>query len=580
METKRNDTELWAHWLEELGKDVEENEIGESDPDDTEDYHVAVSESNTDSETEGDGGDESDIDAFQVCFEGRDGKTIWTSTPTSPDSKRPANVPHQPHTKGKGKSCQTFLDSFSCIIDDNIIRLITNYTNLNIETVKSNFTQQSDACATTEVEIAALLGLIYLIGLKSPGRGNIEDLWDQHGVGMEVFYLTMSCKRYRFLMSNISFHDPRDLSLRSELDKLAPIREVLEVFVHNCQNSLSPGELLTIDDMLVEFKGKCPFRQYMPKKRRSGIKLLLLVDTRTMYTHNIEIFVPNQADSFYKQENSPHDIAKRLIQPICGSHRNVTFDSWFTDVNLTLDLLKNHQVTCIGSISKNKMELPIEFVKRRKSQGNLIGFLKDESCCSLISCQDMGKINLYLSTRQQEASNDTPEQVISLYKDTKQAVSELYRMSATYSVVRTCRRWPLTIFYHLLNIAGTNGITIHKANNHEEKITRTEYLKGLALELIKPHIAERTQKDSIRKNLKRKMNYFLGLGDEEIPLPKRVINNPGRCYVCSRKRDRKTRVVCNTCQKFICKEHYVIVCARCFRTQEDSSSEDQRQEIE
>lgn len=572
METKRSDSQPWAKWLEELGKEVEEHEIGESDPDDTEDYHVAVDESNTETEGEEDG--DEDIDAFQFRFEGRDGNTIWTSTPTPAVSKQPENLAYQPHAKGKGKNTHTFLDSFSCIIDDNIIRLITTYTNMNIESVKSKFTQQSDACSTTEVEIAALLGLIFLIGLKCPGRGNIEDLWDQHGVGMEVFYLTMSYKRYRFLLSYLSFHDTRDLSLRSELDKLAPIREVLDIFLHNCQNSLSPGELLTIDDMLVEFKGKCPFRQYVPKKQRTGIKLFLLVDTRTMYTHNIEIFVAKESGCLYKEEDEPSDIAKRLVLPISGSYRNVTFDSWFTDLNLALELLKNHQVTCIGSIRKNKQELPNEFIKKRR-QGHscLIGFLKDERC-SLISHQEMDKRNIYLSTRHQEMSIDSLHQVIKLYHDTKQAVSELYRMCTTYSVVRTCRRWPLTIFYHLLNVAGINGITIHKANNPEEKITRREYLKGLALELIKPHIAERTQKDNIRKNLKRKMNYFLGLGEEETTggINKRVPNHPGRCYICSRKRDRKTRTVCNKCQKFICKEHYVIICAGC--SQDGSSSED------
>lgn len=573
METKGNDTQPWATWIEELGK--EGREIAESDPDDTEDsWLTVVNECDTESEKEADGSEETDFDASQFRFEGRDG-TIWTSTPNQLDSKPPENSIDQPRAKGKGENAQTFLDSFSCIIDDKIIRLITSYTNLKIAFSKLNFKHQSEASSyTTEVEISALLGLIFLIGLKCPGRRNIQDLWDQHGVGMEVFYLTMSYKRYIFLLGHLCFKDLMDFSLSKGLDRMTPIKEVLDMFRQNCQSSLSPGEQLTIDDMLVEYKGSCPFRQYIPKKKSRGIRLFLLVDTKTMYTHNIEISVPKYLGRPHYAVNEPCNIAKRLVLPICGAYRNVTLDSWFTDVNLALDLLKNHQITCIGSISKKKKELPNEFIKKiRQDQGSLIGFLKDERCF-LMSYQEMGKINIYLSTRHEEASIDKLDQVIKLYQDTKQAVNELYRMCNVYNVARTCNMWPLAIFYQLLNIAGINGITIYKANHPEEKITRPEYLKGLALELIKPHITERIQKDNIHKNLKRKMNYFLSLEDDKVTPAKRVANHPGRCYLCSKKkRDRKTTTTCKTCHKFICMGHHVIVCAKCVRTQGGSSKE-------
>ena len=37
----------------------------------------------------------------------------------------------------------------------------------------------------------------------------------------------------------------------------------------------------------------------------------------------------------------------------------------------------------------------------------------------------------------------------------------------------------------------------------------------------------------------------------------------GRCQVCPAKNDRKTKTVCLQCQKFLCREHSLILCATC-----------------
>lgn len=587
MSAKRRAPEAWATWLEELSEDIQD--VGENELDDSEDDdHLSICDYDTDSEIEADDDDEFHVEASPVYYTGKDGATVWTSAPYTSGIKQEEYPIHSPQTKGKGTDIKTFLDSFSCIIDDNIIHLITINTNLNIERIKSNFSQQRDASPTNEIEIAALLGILFLTGLKNPGRGNVQELWDQNGLGIEACYLTMSYKRFTFLLRCLRFDDPRDVAQRRELDKLAPMREILQLFVHNCQRSFSPGELLTIDEQLVPFRGKCPFRQYAPNKPgKCGIKMFLLVDTKTMYTNNVEIFIAKQPEGPFREKNEPADIVARLVRPITGTNRNVTFGSWFTDVNLAMDLLKNHQITCVGSLNNKKMEIPTVFTKTRGRElySSIFGFLKNENCSLVSYIPDNGKVILGLSTKHTEPSIDITTEpvkptVISFYNNTKGVVNELAKMCTVYSVARMSRRWPLAVFYRLLNIAGINGITIHKANNPIEKITRAEYLKGLALELIKPQIADRLQKHTIRKSLKRKISNFLGLGGQETPgLPpvKRGSNTPGRCSVCSRGRDRKTRVCCDRCQKFICKEHYVIICVRCVQDQREvvySSEED------
>ena len=59
-----------------------------------------------------------------------------------------------------------------------------------------------------------------------------------------------------------------------------------------------------------------------------------------------------------------HRIVLKLCEPYFGSIRNVTFDNYFTTMNLTKDFLQN-KMTYMGTICKNKMNVPKEFLPSR-----------------------------------------------------------------------------------------------------------------------------------------------------------------------------------------------------------------------
>lgn len=52
-------------------------------------------------------------------------------------------------------------------------------------------------------------------------------------------------------------------------------------------------------------------------------------------------------------------VVKRMIAPITKTGRNINMDNWFSSVPLSLDLLKNHNLNMVGTIRKNKSEIPI-----------------------------------------------------------------------------------------------------------------------------------------------------------------------------------------------------------------------------
>lgn len=74
-----------------------------------------------------------------------------------------------------------------------------------------------------------------------------------------ILRANFSYSRFLFLLRSLRLDDVTDRKDREKTDKLAAVREFQSDFVKNCQNSYSVGEFVTIDEMLVAFRGRCGF---------------------------------------------------------------------------------------------------------------------------------------------------------------------------------------------------------------------------------------------------------------------------------------------------------------------------------
>ncbi|VEN52714.1 unnamed protein product [Callosobruchus maculatus] len=247
------------------------------------------------------------------------------------------------------------------------------------EAISPNYQRSRDARPTNLPEIKALFGLLYLAGIHKSSRLNTEELWSRDGTGIDLFWLTMSLQRFRFLMRVIRTDNKNTREERCKKDKLAPIRDIFDSFVQNCQKSYTICEYATVDEKLEAFRGRCSFRQYIPSKpNKYGIKIFALVDSKMYYTCNLEVYVGQQPEGEFRQSNDPKSVVLRLIMPITKTGRNITVDNWFTSYELINELLKKHNLTLVGTMRKNKRQLPVEFVntKQRPVNSSMFAFEK------------------------------------------------------------------------------------------------------------------------------------------------------------------------------------------------------------
>ncbi|KAJ8950204.1 hypothetical protein NQ318_003195, partial [Aromia moschata] len=85
-----------------------------------------------------------------------------------------------------------------------------------------------DTIDTDLIEIQAFIELLYYAGLLKANHLNADDLWKTNGSGVEIFRVTMSLSRFRFLLRCIKIDDKATREERLKNDKLAPIRDFFE----------------------------------------------------------------------------------------------------------------------------------------------------------------------------------------------------------------------------------------------------------------------------------------------------------------------------------------------------------------
>lgn len=374
-----------------LNNDVEENRASEDDSDtsDVEQTEERVGDSET--EQSGDSSDEEDGEEnsdFFVAYQKKRGKVVnewkWKKKPLNQRRRRGRQniLLHLPGVKGPAKNISSVAGTWKCLIDDDKLNLILTSTNKYISSIQNKYSRPRDARLTDVIEIKAFIGLLYLAGVYKANRMDREELWST----IDRFREVMSVKRFSFLSRYLRFDDIETRRMRTQYDRLAPIRELFEKFIQNYQACYSLGENVTIDEKLEGFRGRCTFIQYIPSKpNKYGIKIYALVDSRIFYTFNLEIYPGEQPEGPFTASNSPFEVVKRMVAPIIGSERNLTTDNWFTSYDL-VNYLTQEKLSFVGTLKKNKAQIPLKFknVKKQKQFTSTFGFQENATLVSYV----------------------------------------------------------------------------------------------------------------------------------------------------------------------------------------------------
>ncbi|CAH1981464.1 unnamed protein product [Acanthoscelides obtectus] len=183
---------------------------------------------------------------------------------------------------------QSALQAWKLLLTDEIFGQIITHTNTKIRSVQSHygkFKKKSNSRSefrpsfigeTDKTEIEAFVGLLYFLGLYKSGHEDLRSLWATDGTGRDIFRCTMSLARFSFLLCCLRFDDELTRKERMKNTKLAALGNLFEEFIQKCKGNYSPGEYLTVDEMLVPFRGRCSFKMFIPSKpAKYGLKVFI-----------------------------------------------------------------------------------------------------------------------------------------------------------------------------------------------------------------------------------------------------------------------------------------------------------------
>lgn len=510
----------------------------------------------------------------------------WSSAPPSLRSRTlQSNIVEEregikPAYRNELNASSSPLDIWEKFFTDDMLEKIVRNTNVKIQEIRPNYQKPTCVHDMDLMELKAFIGLLFYTAIFKENHEHYTSWYSSDGTGREIYSCIMSKNRVEVLLKSLRFDDSETRLERRENDPSAPIAELFNSFIEQCQAVYAIGSYACIDEMLLAFRGRCRFKMYMPKKpAKYGIKIQCLTDARSGYLLNAYIYLGKDSDGLnlpteYQRLKKPTQAVLRLISPIEGSNRNVTTDNWYTSVEL-LDALKDKHLTVVGTVRKNQKEIPKEFLpaRHRLVDSTIFGFTKYITISSYVPKANKAVITMSSMHQMPDVDDVTkkPEMIL-LYNRTKIGVDLLDQRCSNYTTARRTRRWPLAVFYRMLDISASNCYVVSLSTQAQgQKVeSRFKFMKRLAEQLTRPHMERRENNVKIQRNIRIALRRILHCGNDSTPptLPggsssEERLTSRKNCLTCDPKKKRRTQYICFECKKPICIECSNKMCIHC-----------------
>ncbi|CAK1592576.1 unnamed protein product [Parnassius mnemosyne] len=556
--------------------DIENCLVSEADPTNCHDSDSGEEVNNLEDAVDSDNSDAPLSELRTNYYYGKN-RYKWTKTPPSTRVRISQHNIISVRTSSSNLSADCEKDPFSIwnkLFDDEMLHQILTWTNAKIYIYKTKFARSNrpELNDLDLVELKAFIGLLFYSAVLKSNHEDTSYLFALDGTGCEIFRCTKSETRFLILLLCLRFDDPNERDEKKKTDKLAAISPIFNKFVSNSQHLYELSECVTVDEMLVKFRGRSHLISYMPKKPgKYGLVIRALCDAKNFYFYNGYVYSGKDSDGIgltveEKKFLVPTQCVLRLTKPIQGSNRNVTADNWFSSIEL-VDELAKRKLTYVGTVKKNKREIPIEFQpnKRREVASTLFGFTNQKTLCSWVPKKNRAVILISSMHHDDQVDQNTikPE-IILYYNSTKGGVDEADKKCSIYSCSRRTRRWTMVLLFRVLDLSGMNAYILY--NMYQSKqVERGDFLKELARSLVVPHMQRRVVNTKLPRELRSTIARILGkdMVTEDVQTPPVSQGTRRACRICPTKKHRMTIYVCVGCSKPVCLQCSRPLCADC-----------------
>ena len=212
-----------------------------------------------------------------------------------------------------------------------------------------------------------------------------------------------------------------------------------------------------VDEQLISSRCRSPHRTYNPAKPgKYGEMIRWCSDAKYRYFFRgsplLRTPKNTEAAATHKEANKVNNLVLYLVQSFFGTGRNITGDRYFSNFDLTVQLL-NHGLTYIGTLRSNKREIPPLLHQSFQVQESEFVFGGPDKQITLCAYAAKPKKTVHMiSTLHHDkkipaSDNDKRKPAIILdYNQTKAGVDVLDQSINSYRIAFRIRKWYWSIF--------------------------------------------------------------------------------------------------------------------------------------
>ena len=409
-------------------------------------------------------------------------------------------------------------------------------------------------------DILAFLALIIQMGHDH--KPSIKSYWSKDELYHVPFYSNvMSRDRFLTILKYLHFanneNPPAEDRNDPNYDRLWKIRQIYDTLNSKFSEMYHPSEYVSVDEVIVKFKGKVIFKQYIPKKhKRFGIKLYKLCD-KFGYTFDMSVYLGKQRNNADTDITPTHGTVLELVHKIQGKGHKLFMDNYFTSPKLFNDL-HNRKINSCGTVRYNRKGMPSNFSPKqlKLKKGDIVSRVKGS--LRAVCWKDKRDVyvlsNMHIPPVEGNFKVDgkaVKPLIIEDYNTHMGYVDLSDRMANSYNISRRTWKWTKKIFFHLLDLSILNAYILQKTCG--TTLSHLKFREQLVRELIARSQEENTEVHRTRRGRPSSSENQMSRLEVKHSSHWPEKGKERRCRVCQmNNKSKKSVYFCKKCDCGLC----------------------------
>ena len=353
-------------------------------------------------------------------------------------------------------------------------------------------------------------------------------------------------------------------------DRLWKTGNLFEILKKKFSKFYSPSKHVAVNEVIVKYKGRVIFRQYVPKKhKRFGIKIYKLCD-ETGYTYDMTVYLGKDRQRTAQHLTATHATVLELTKKTQGRGHKLYMDNYVSSPDL-FDYLATKQIYCCGTVRPNRKGMPQDLGPKIMTRDDLQVRTRGE--LTAILWRDKRDVRILTNIHEAPAEGDFCDnngkaikpQIVADYNRHMGYVDKGDRMTNSYSINRRTWKWTKKLFFHLLDLAVLNSYIFY-SSLEGQKISHGVFRITLMGNLL----VQAGHESNVQRSIGRppaaagEVVRFQERGRKHWPIRSATRR---RCRVCSlRGRTRNVKTKCEECAVALCCDN---TCFKVYHTKAD-----------